>query len=361
MKKTYRTLSAIFTLALSLAATSCHENIYNIIETEVELEKNVIGGDIKGIVPANGYLYLANNNIYRKTAESSNVTNNFNKQWTKLTPDCQGHIISLAGNSVNLYAVTLSYIEDIDKGSMKAGEYTLYSSADGVSWTEIERGPKPMKVFDNQAQEIDADGKVMPASAREAFARIYDTASNSYKIYKLSGTSKSEQTGADKNSLHAACFNGTTVFSQHAITANSTHIYFSEGGTALFYATKADLSDKKSFDYQNTAIHSLALTADYILLGTKSGITRARLTAGVPASSVSKFETGNNAQAILSSQVPLIYVRNNGANEGQDDEYAALNIQSYLSNSSDSFKEIGLYAYYRNRGKWNCDGTEAND
>lgn len=361
MKRTYRTLSAILTLSLSLAATSCHENIYNMIESEVELEKNAIGGDIKAIVPLNGYLYLANNNIYRKTAESSNVTKNYNKQWTKLNPDSQGHIISLAGDESKLYAVSISYVEDLDKGSMKTDEYVLYCSANGEDWEEIEKGSKPMKVFDNQAQKIDASGKVVPAPGRKAFARTYDTTDSSYKIYELTGKTKTERTDANKNSLHAALFNGNTVFNQYAIAANSTHIYFSKGGTALFYSTHADLSGEESFDYQNTTIYSLGLTADYILIGTKSGITRAALTEGKPASTVSKFETGNNAQAILSSMIPLIYVRNDKAKEAEDDEYAAMNIQNYLSNSSDSFKEIGLYAYYKDRGKWNCDGTEAND
>ena len=97
------------------------------------------------------------------------------------------------------------------------------------------------------------------------------------------------------------------------------------------------------------------MTNDHLLLGTSSGIYRVQIGEdGKPASSVSDFN--NNAQTLLTSKIPCLYVLDSSKNESETDEYASLVIQGYLSSSSDSFDETGLYAYYPGRGNWNRDG-----
>ncbi|MBQ2528892.1 MAG: DUF4838 domain-containing protein, partial [Treponema sp.] len=106
MKKT-RLIPLIFAAAaLAFSVTACHDNIYYLIQQEVEQE-NGLEGDILNIVPFKGNLYISNSLIYKKPLASSGTTGKYNYQWEKVSAKCSGkdltHIITLAADDNYLY------------------------------------------------------------------------------------------------------------------------------------------------------------------------------------------------------------------------------------------------------------------
>ena len=375
MKKAY-ILSAA---ALVLGFSACHSDIYGMIQTEVALESIGIPGDISSIVPFDEYLYLSNGNLFRKQNVSSNESGLYNGQWN-LVKDADGNqvmkgLYSLASDSTNLYAVKISWTEDESEGENVPAGWTLYTSSDGVSWTELETSDHAMAVFDNQYC-AGADN----VSNRHAFVRKYDASAEAFAVYSLSGGSVGgavSGNGADADSIRAVYYNGADYFAPYvAFAATDDYIFYSTAGvkfgdstSAVFYANQWDSTNGYTVDGESAsvdpdagAVISMAVTSDHLLLGTKSGIRRLPFTeSGAPAESAVAFESGNNALSLLTSYVPCIYVRDTSVAEGADDEYASMLIYSYLSSSSDTFKEVGLYSYYKNRAgaekTWNRDGA----
>ncbi len=383
--------------ALLVSATACHADIYGMINTEVALESTGIAGDIKAIVPFGSYIYLTNGSVYRKENVSSNESKKYNGQWSLVTDD-EGNkpmswVYGLASDSTHIYAYTIKWVEDESEGENTSGKWSLYSSADGVSWNLVEESDAAMTVFDNQYCVGASD-----MSNRHAFVRKAETDENGklvlddnknpiWDIYSLSGGSvggKLSSNGAGSDSINAVYYKGADYFAPyHAFAANDKYIYYStakivsnhdfaNSSSEVYYAdqwsaedgyTLSSTGEAAKVDPDAGAVIALAVTADHLLMGTKSGIRRVAFAEdGVPGDSAVGFESGNNALSLLTSYVPKLFVRDTSAAEGEDDEYASMVIYSYLSSSADTFKEIGLYAYYRSREKaaltWNRDGAD---
>ncbi len=343
---------------LSCLFLSCHDDIYNMITREVASEDG-LSGDIRSIVPFKNYLYLTNNNIYRKTAASSNSTGQYNGQWAKVSSNLDDYtVLFLASDATYLYALTTTWEEDEDESETVEAGRQLWYSTDGTSWTEISISytsstPSNLrKLFDNQDQ--DSTGTyVVPTSNRKAYITYYD---GSWHTRELNGaTTPSSDKVSGSTYIQAAYNNGTAFTTNYALCAGNGYLYWAENGSTLYYGTGSSLSSSGSVDLDHGTILSLAATTDYLLVGTTSGITRVALSNGVPASSTSSFGD-NNADSLLTSRVPLLYIRNKEVAEEADDEYGAMVIYSYISSSNDTFSEVGLYAYYSGRGSWNRDG-----
>ena len=365
--KTVKYIIAPLFALTSLFFTSCHDDIYNMITREVALEDG-ISGDIRSIVPFKNSLYLTNNNIYKKTAESSNSTGKYNGQWSKQSsPLSDGTVLFLASDASNLYALTTTWEEDEDESEIVEKKRQLWTSSDGSTWSEVSvtydtSSASNLRIlFDNQAQEISGN-YVIPSSSRAAYITAYN--GSTYITYKLNGTSVTDGKTNSSAYIKAACIGSSTAFtSNYALAAGTdtssgtNRFYWAQNGSTLYYsaAGATGLTSAGSVDLDHGTIYSIAVTKNYLLLGTSSGIARVALSNGVPAGSTASFGD-NNADSLLTSRVPLLYARNSSANEAEDDEYGCMNIYSYISSSNDTFKEIGLYAYYNGRGNWNRDG-----
>lgn len=386
MKKT-RLIPLIFAAAaLAFSVTACHDNIYYLIQQEVEQE-NGLEGDILNIVPFKGNLYISNSLIYKKTLASSGTTGKYNYQWEKVSAKCSGkdlsHIVTLAADDNYLYCYTLSIAEDVDKSVNLASHRNIYCSSDGETWTEVnissitglsstEKGTYskyPVVIFDNQ---IGNGSTGSSTSGRKAYVRLReaqgttdytDVLNTGYHVYKLNGGSApSVESSADTSYTSPRSVKlGSTerFFNTRAVTKNANlEIAYIADGSSI-YGVKDGTSGNyfDAINYNSGTIYSLAATSDYILVGTSSGLYRVEIGAnGYLNTTISGFN--NNAQTLLTSSVQSIYALDSSASEGNTDEYASMMIQGYLSSSPDSFKETGLYAFYPGRGHWNRDGDD---
>lgn len=357
---------AALIFGLGAGFTSCHDNIYSMIEMEVVQEEG-LNGDVSQIVPFNGSLWCTNYKLYKKDLTPSSSTGRYNGQWQHVNARCNGSelefITTIATDGDRLYCYTVQWEEDGDDSVNVPYYKRVYSSSDGETWTQIDissitgHGDSNdsyavntiMHVFDNRA----GDG-TSNFTGRKAYVRLYNSTSQNYEVHELPGTTvnSSVASGSDTSSFSAVYIGGQTRFSNSLDMVAGNGMAYRSSGSDIEYSS--DGSTWTNVDFDRGTIWALAVTADYLLVGTSDGIFRSHLDSGVPSSSATDFS--NNAQSLLTSRVTGLYVLDSSRNEGDTDEYGSMIISGYLSSSSDTFGEIGLYAYYPGRGVWNRDG-----
>lgn len=386
MKKTItKAISILAVAAACLSFGACHDNIYNMIDNEVPLERNGLK-EVQRIVYFNSSLYAVNGNIYKKTAKSSAETGRFNKQWSKInapelhsSTEASSVVWGLASDSSNLYALVVSWKEDNDGGST-IKERAVFSSADGSSWTKIDfSGAEPQWIFDNQKlPESNENGSLSgAATGRNAYARVYNTIANKYEIRKLDSPAAAV-TGVSGDCVSAVNYNGSNVFSRYyALAANDKFVYYSKvysdnnnDGTAnmnsngnadyLYYTATpgteiTNETSSTSFDVDKGYVLSISCTKNKLLVGTSSGAQLVSLDATTKAPA-GRTKFTNNGNSIVSECVFTTFVLDPSKDEGTTDEYIVNTIYGSIGSSSDTWRDMGLYAYYPGRGNWNADG-----
>jgi len=371
--------------ASALCLTSCHDDIYYMISQEEKLETNGISGTINSIVQFGDSLYTQNGSIYKKTNDSSSITNLYNKQWTKIADPSDSsstfyekYVYKLAADSTYLYAFAVSWYDTGAGEKDPDSKYIYYSSDGGATWAAIadtsfstilggtDSKTNIVSIFCNGAT---AEGN------RKAYARLYSTTDGANHIYLLNGgtivTPYISTNGADSSTVAATYFSKTddTYFSDsHAINSNGTYLYYSNGTSVVYYAngwnssgyTLDGSSTVGSVSIDAGTIYDIGVTKDYLLLGTSAGIKHTLLDSSskIPAASTSEFE--NNATSALTSsyKVNTLFVLDPTQNEYNTDLYATTEYEgTYTTSTTALFDEIGLWAYYPGRGTWNKDGT----
>lgn len=282
------TVIVLITAAAGAYFTACHDSIYDTIMSEVELEKSGLGGDIMKIVRYKDKLFVANGNIYMKTAQPSRVTGLYNGQWKKVASNIMGdgdnNIPSmtyfLAADANYLYALVYKWKEDND-GINTIGEVGVYASQDyGSTWEAVEKpsGVSSYNFVKEEAQTIIFDNQVIPdeqktkldlnANPKTGYIENPDNLSTGtltayirikgHGVYKLNGTSAPSETvtieqvtgtiGSDTgkeitglykegstesttgrdNVFSAYCVNGTDYFtSYYGLSGNKYGVYYS--------------------------------------------------------------------------------------------------------------------------------------
>ena len=354
----------------SLFMSSCDGVIFSDIRKEVELADAKISGDIQSIIryTYNGkeHIFVSNGEIYHRSVETSVVDSKIDWQ-TFSNPT--GFIYALAADSSYLYAASVVIDED-DDGKNVGKTRGLYCYKDG-SWEKIW-----------SASYSSTDARLFctntPQSAnREAYFR-YGTS-----VWKLDGTKAltTDSTDTDNNTPMTTGDNdntttpttgvnsctklgSTTYFSTaEAMTSNetkkesntnpeSTMIYRSSG-SSVYYST--DGKNWTSVDLDCGTIQSIAVTTNYIIVGTSEGIahqtwaTPASPTGGIPNSGNTSFST--NATSTLSSYytIPALLV----VNPSEGEYSATIFASSITSSTSASLKNVGLWSYFPTTGEWN--------
>ncbi|MBP5251879.1 MAG: hypothetical protein J6Z17_05650 [Treponema sp.] len=393
-------ISVLFSAALILFSgicISCHDNIFELINKEVKLEKNGLNGDGK-IIRWGDCLLFCNGRIYYKTAESSNKTGKFNKQWRKASSPCKkkaayipANTYFIAASSDTLYSLVYEWDES-SSGTNFVKRTSIWYTQDkepaSWSWKELSlpdylKADKAVKViFGNKAPESDKS---------RAFATIRDSSDSKYYVYELTGTSVTKiadgTNNAGSNTISAVYFpkDGKTYFMPYyTAAANDKYIYYSTSATNIsnhvtasshiYYADGfgkyTDEQGEEKTDFilgsgpkgdvgcNSGGILSMALTSDYILLGTTSGLYRTPLTENIPSDKCEDFT--NNGNSIITEYIFCVFTLDPSAAEGTDDEYCVSSIYGSVSGSADSWTDAGLYSYYKGRGTWNRDGTNDN-
>lgn len=402
MKKLITLTACLLALTCTLF-TSCHDDIYYMIKQEVALEEKGISGDIESIVrftcDSKEYIYLTNGKLYRRDITQASTTSGlYNEQWERIinpsdsSSDFAGEqIIYLASDSTYLYAMTTSYEED-DNGYNVQSYRKIYCTKKGfpsskADWTDITETLGISKSNVGTTASVDQiktlfSNRAYEQTNRKAYVRLYNIAGDSAThIYQLNGENAPSliadgTNNASSSSIQAVYFNGSDYFTgTKATAANDKYIYYTSG-SALYYADSYDASSNafltgsesaKSVALDKGQILDIAVSKDFLLLGTVNGIAHVTLDANsIPASATTAFT--NNAVSTLTSayRVYTVFSRDPYVNEYDNDLWGTTTIYGSLSSSSTSglFNELGLWAYYPDRtasgstyGTWNKDGT----
>ena len=404
--KIYKTIkknliSALAGLSSVFLLSSCDGVIFDTIRDEVKLADAEITGDIQNIVR---YTLNEKEHIFVSTGQISYRDIDGDLSLSKVsfsdfsTPS--GFVYSLAADSTNLYALSLT-IEKDDDGYNVGTERNLYCY-DGSGWTKIwtasydstssailfsTNTPKPanrkayfrtsknITVKDESGNdttervpvvyELNGTTALFDDDGNEAIAAkyLYKT-STSYPVGTLSDTAPSTTTQISNTLLSAyscAYFNGSVYFSSaYAMATNetleseATYIYYSSGDN-VYYST--DASTWTSVDLGCDVIYSMALTSDYLLAGTDSGIVHTALKAdssdaaivAIPSTGNADFST--NADSTLSSyyEVPSVLVIDPAKTETDATIFAS----AVTSSTSASLGNVGLWSYFASTGEWN--------
>lgn len=266
-----------------------------------------------------------------------------------------GKIIKTAADKSNLYVVTITFHEDVEKGLNLPDAATLWCYAE-ESWNKVENTPELLPGNFNIfcTNDVEKDN-------RSAYLRIGD------KVYELNGKKfpTSEKTTGNYNSVVSGGNSSDIFFESTASVKNEKYIYWGEG-SKLYYSNntsnpKAEENKKLALD-AGTDISCLAVTSDSLLIGrgdfsnsliSKGGIAKTSLTNGVPGNSLESFSTNATSQLASVYQIYTLLVANPEQTELEASIYASMGFKGSGSSTSVSYDNIGLWSYYPARGNWN--------
>ncbi len=276
-------------------------------------------------------------------------------QWSCFPDSNQlsGKIIKTAADVSNLYVVTITFHEDVEKGLNLPDAATLWCYNNG-SWGKVENTPKLLPGNFNIFCTNDVEH-----NNRSAYLRIGD------KVYKLSGTTFDESNPQDGNYNSVVSGENDIFFESTASVKNGNYIYWGEG-SKLYYSNntsnpKAEGYKKLALD-AGTDISCLAATKDALLIGrgdfsnsliSKGGIAKTSLKDGVPGNSLESFSTNATSQLASVYQIYTLLVANPDQPELNASIYASMGFKGSGSSTSVSYDNIGLWSYYPARGNWN--------
>ena len=277
-------------------------------------------------------------------------------QWSCFPDSNQlsGKIIKTAADKSNLYVVTITFHEDVEKGLNLPDAATLWCYNNG-KWYEVKTpklNPGNFNIFCTNDVEN---------SKRSAYLRIGD------KVYELSGKTfpTSEPETGNYNSVVSGGNSSDIFFESTASVKNGNYIYWGEG-SKLYYSNdtsnpKAEGKKTLALD-AGTDISCLAVTSDSILIGrgdfsnsliSKGGIAKTSLKGGVPGNSLESFSTNATSQLASVYQIYTLLVANPEQTELNASIYASMGFKGSGSSTSVSYDNIGLWSYYPARGNWN--------
>ena len=361
------------TLALSLLfipfIAGCKAPVFYEIMRDVAPEEATVNGVITSITRYKSgteekLVTFSSDGLIWKDAEGT-----AHGQWSCFPNSDQlsGKIIKTAADSSNLYVVTITFHEDVEKGLNLPDAAALWCYNNG-SWSEVENTPKLNPGNFNIFCTNDVDN-----NNRSAYLRIDN------KVYKLNGKSFDESNPIEGNYNSVVYFSETAkdsstgnkhlknvdnfyFFTSTASVADNTKkkIYWGEG-TSLYYCDK-DTEPTKSLD-AGTDISCLAVTSDSILIGrgdfsnsliSKGGIAKTSLDSnGKPGTSLESFSTNATSQLASVYQIYTLLVANPEQTELEASIYASMGFKGSGSSTSVSYDNIGLWSYYPARGNWN--------
>ena len=345
------------TLALSLLfipfIAGCKAPVFYEIMRDVAPEEATVNGVITSITRYTSdekekLVTFSSDGLIWKDAEGT-----AHGQWSCFPNSNQlsGKIIKTAADSSNLYVVTITFHEDVEKGLNLPDPATLWCYNNGI-WDKVKNTPKLNPGNFNIFCTNDVDN-----NNRSAYLRIGD------KVYELSGKDfpTSEKTTGNFNSA----VSGDIFFESTASVKNGNYIYWGEG-SKLYYSNdtsnpKAEGKKTLALD-AGTDISCLAATKDALLIGrgdfsnsliSKGGIAKTSLKDGVPGNSLESFSTNATSQLASVYQIYTLLVADPTQKELEASIYASMGFKGSGSSTSVSYDNIGLWSYYPARGNWN--------
>ncbi|MDE5582041.1 MAG: hypothetical protein K2I95_11565 [Treponemataceae bacterium] len=362
-----------FSFALICAAfflCGCQDIIFANIRKEVKLNDGTVSGTIRALIrytdkSGTEYIYLANGKAVYRKLNPSNVNEHREGGWQKVCPGGSGglgkYVVTLAADATNLYALAADWDENTSKGQNRWYKRAIYASSDGgFDWKkvhDITTSPTGTGT-DNVAVYLFCTNTIVKGN-RQAYFNVGGAG------YKLNGSAEPTAEALANNAASCAFVSGSkpefasasgTYYGSASCTdenrnsvGTTTTWYWSDGST-LFYSVKDD--ETKRHVSVGSRIYSLAVTKDYILVGTDSGIKHFTLNSdGSVGGEVRDFAT--NADAIMSSgyEVNTLLVIDPSKSETETAIYSAIDFEG----RSQQFDHVCIWAYYPWRKNWNRD------
>ena len=341
--------------------TGCHDTIFYDINQEVELYSAQVTGDVNSMARFSDYLITQNGYPWYKSASSTT-----NGEWSKMAaiPD-DGTVWKVAADANYIYAISRVYTEDTNSSSDYEGELiqksskVYYTASVDGSWEEVDTSKNysayyPVTIFCT-------DSTV--AAHRFAYVRMSDGS-----VHKLDGsTSLSSSTVVSTTAKNVAALTteapvaaaycgGTVYFSDYpALASDGTTLYWAKTSDTIYYGTSTTATGSRDVDCSD--ILSIAITSDYLLLGTKAGAYRVARDSdnAITSDATSSFST--NARSVLSSYyyIWMMFSLDPTASEADGTLYASTTYKGSASASATYWNNQCLWSYYPSRVNWNCE------
>ena len=288
-------------LAISFIFFGCPQvTMLGQIDKETKLEEAVIKGSVRSVVYFQNNLYACDGNIYVKNADAV-------RGWSKVDA-LSGHIIKLAADATNLYAMSVT-TDNANKTTKQ-----LHTTTDGKTW------------------------KLVTLASGEEISTIFDT-----------GSAQSTCTA------YVQIKNGETV-SYKQLNGSSTHTPSKTPKSSIvsgdYYAIKEGTKDKPQWVIKGAGdttltsgkgtIHSIALSSDKSTLYVA---TNAGVKSYTVADKKEKTLPGPNAPSMVKSSYNYFAVF-----AYEDAIYAAPALEGNVGSGVN-----GLFGYYESRGNWNVE------
>ena len=376
MKKYLNSITKIAVLACAALFCSCSGVIFDTIRTEVKLTDAQVSGDVFCITRHSGtdgseYLYTSLGTIKRKdVTKNSTDTGLYGGQWKSVNKP-SGLITGIISASDSYLYLTSLKIETVeDDGENEPKSYSIYySDDDGETWNTVKlEDGTDISTLTYTGSIVKVFGTNSPKAANRAAFLNY--AGVTYKLEAGKATlitADSTYVNLGTSSQSVALLDGVYYFSDnYSMTSNETSstdatcIYTGSSDSIKYLYTGS--SDWGSVDPDLGTIYSLSYAQDKILVGTSEGIknvildetkTDASLRHYIPSNSTGTFSS--NAASALSSyyQVWQTLVLDPSENLEESDLYASMDFEDSSSNTSATFQNVGMWAFYPGRASWN--------
>lgn len=350
-------------ILLSLTFVGCYDIIFARIMGEVKLEEPKITGHINSIVRFNyngtECLVTQNGKIHYK-----NATSQSHDDWSELMQGLEGlsykyyedrfvgvFISQLASDEHYVYAIGHKFNEN--EGRNTLGQTILYVF--DSSWKELGEVARSSSIFCTNSHIL---------SHRQAFIRLGEKGKDGSKVYKLNASFNptsptDEQTGDGAgNDTESAVWCETKVlfFSSASCTNEDEKIAYHASGSKVI-ASDSTLTVLGEYEYDLNNVLSLARCKDKLIVGTEGkGLFVVGVgTNGEPLGQVdSAIENTSVAISNYTTyRMDMLFCVDPTQSESSAILYATVDFKGQEDASSGNFKNIGLWAYYPNRGNWN--------
>lgn len=325
-------IAAVCVSFISFGFTSCMDPIFSYINEEVALEKSLINGSIYSIVRFQNEIFVANGLIYHKPNNSQG-----HGQW-ELYSKPNGHVLTIAADKDNLYALCIYVGRNDSEGEMEVVSKKLYSFTlnDNEGWKEI-------RDIGRNATALLMSTNSTIKEHRKAYINISGTG------YELGRDSLTLHPDANNSRSCAYLKNETKFYSGPAACSNNgdTIVYYASGASVI----KDDGTNPKTTISSGvrTTIYGLAVMKDSILINTSAGSALIDIDSGI------EISFGNLTSTLSSLYETLACIATDPSKPAKDTIiYSSIAVIGTGSNSA-LFSHEGLWSYYPNRGKWNAE------
>jgi len=318
--------------------------------------------------------------------------------------DVQNHvgeqIVKVISDKSNIYLITIEYENNKEEGTtcpkkchIWQTQMSLNESDEWVAgdWTDLceTEDYLPVYIYDDycySAFSVFGTNSVNP-DHRSAYIRKGSASANledyqTVTVYKLNGADAPEEItptiiepeeDADNNVQSAVYFGGEVLFFNSL--ASATNETMDTDATRFYFATTSDdgilyYSDENDTTYNDAGIEageviiSMAINSDCIILGkgnlynttssSSGGVEKVEIDeSGKPASELAAFTTNIESKLQSNYMITCLLSVDPTKSELENSIYAAISFVGTGTSTTASFKELGLWAYYADRGNWN--------